>query len=194
MKNITRLILVSFAIKLTAQVPVKDDLQQIFDRIYANLNTSYMNTGYLYERTYHSSRLDLLDGVKDTTIGGTAWTEMYDELYRMSVNTPTLKQLDELKKGIEPGLSRNQIPLFIFYYNYNFINNNAFANHLLDTLNKKIIDILPRPQSPYNAKQFFAASPASTSLGYGAVTFVINPQYYFTNNAGNVKKSRNRFW
>lgn len=127
MKKRTILFLLWFLliIKLIAQVPVKDDIQQILDQVYSNINTSYINTSYLYERTYHTSRMDLLDGIKDTVIGATTWRELYDELYRMSVNTPSLKHIDELSKGVEPLLSLNYVPLFIFYNNYNYINDNA---------------------------------------------------------------------
>lgn len=63
------IVLLMFFLSVKSQtVPTRDYLQQAFDQVFSNVNKTYINTGYLHEKTYHTMDLLKYNGVEDVSL------------------------------------------------------------------------------------------------------------------------------
>lgn len=109
-----------------SQAPIRDDVQQIMDNIFSQVNTSKINTGYLYEKTCHITNMWKYNGVFDTTLRSDNWTSIYNETYYMAVNPSSLNAPDKVESTAMAYQKQDVNPIVLFFYDYNNIKSNAF--------------------------------------------------------------------
>jgi hypothetical protein len=128
---------------LLANAQEKEEVQDAFDRAFSQINKSEITTKFLYDQTWHTSRLHRFDGTRDTVLGANDWKQICFELYSMRTdpNSTPFTKMDTLFKKAMDYYLQGVNPLVLFNVDYHQIKAGAFSQHLLDTANGYVRDV-----------------------------------------------------
>lgn len=166
---------------------IEDEIQYLNDLKFSKIKANEISSGYLWDKAYHLSVLNRLDGVRDTSIGAYYWENMYSDIYRMALDNSKMLHPDTLWKEMMAMQSKMIIPLIIFDYAYNTVKKNAIVENLLDTVNGVYYNVPERNASPFELKRFVGMCPGSYSIDGGPITFIADSRYFFSNRYDNKK-------
>ncbi|MBE9463747.1 T9SS type A sorting domain-containing protein [Dyadobacter subterraneus] len=178
------LMLLLLTLNLKAQVP--DDYRTKMNSVFANLNKTYITTGYLSEYAFPFIPLENFNGtlnannVTNTQIWQMAYATWYTSYIASSstpgtnpsvVNTSTYTALN----------SSTNIPILLLYGKYNSLKTNAVSSNLLSVSNSQFYDVAGRSQTPYDERTLFVAAPGKTFSSTNVVSFIFNSSLSFGN-------------
>lgn len=176
---ITVVLFMSYSLK------AQDSPQSRMDSVYMNLDTSFMSTKILYDKTIHFSNFSNFKGISDSSlINLEKWKQLYLELFNGSYIRSTLETYNSISKRAMDYMNANSntVPLLILNFDYNMLKACALDSGLIVTHERTLYDSLPRTECPYSLEKLFAATPYLKNMEQNIVTFYIGEEYYFTNN------------
>lgn len=164
--------------------PLRDKLNTIF----ANINVSQIQTGFLKEYGAPLVSLEAFRGqlTDSNMVTINVWRHIYATIYSSRIQgTNPLGGLSGVNTAIGQveESSNGAIPIPIIFAEYNAIRLDAIELNLLYVQNNQLFDVPGRTGSPYLTKHVYAAAP---SIGYadtGSPSFIFKQELFY--NASN---------
>jgi hypothetical protein len=153
---------------------------------FGNLDRTQIGTGYLREYGIDFLSLENFTGrtLHDSNwVNLSDWRLLYASLYSAQVNTnANMLYLDTLNGLINRfAIPNSPVNFTTLYYNYQLIDSNAVANHLISITNGQLYDVAGRTQSPYKTQSLFAVGTTQQSIYTGTNQLIFRPELYFSN-------------
>lgn len=151
---------------------------------FANLDTSAIETGVLYDKVTPLSNIEAYDGRSGAEGSLSDWEQMYFEINHANLIPGRLPSLDDVEAAAkQQNLQEQTITLAILNYRYNRIAPDAIKNNLLTWQGERLADVPNREASPYEERRVFAAATLEDKTYQGSnVRFVIGKQFYYSND------------
>lgn len=173
----------------TAQKTKTPSLDDAVEKVFQNLDLSILKTKYLIDRSQFIIDPGKFTGVKKADeIADVKKVQACYNALRFSCQECTYQLPDDLMNTVKKDLKKNVIPVGIFHMNYDKIKTKAFTENLLKVTDNQLFDVAGRPQSPYEVKRLFIASPLATKTIGSIVDFKVDKSYYFDNTEESVEQ------
>ncbi|MDZ4756694.1 MAG: T9SS type A sorting domain-containing protein [Bacteroidota bacterium] len=172
-----------FGQKAKCQVDTLAEAKKELINILSHLDKSKIPTGMLMDRTLHPITLANFDGDSDEVISSARMSYLHSKLNEMSVNGSALISYDSMLVLANDMDKQNINPIIIYNYRFNYIKDDAFTNHSLDTSNGYLEDVVGNNVSPYAESRIFTGTPRFCSSGSDtSVSFYLGKEFLLTNN------------
>lgn len=147
-----------------------------------NLNINDLPTGILYDRVLPFSDIHNYDGqVKKELVQLPVWKQIYHEMQIASLDSSQMKSISSVVESAENFIENGTVPLGILKFRFNHIDANAFKNNTITVHDGKFLLNENADAIFLEEKVVFAASALKDKVYYGNVSFILDNQFYLTN-------------
>jgi len=157
--------------------------EEAIESIYGSLSMEEITTGILVDKVLQWVPFgDFTGETSDTaSIEFSDFEQLYDQLYQVQDGLIEMPDLEELRAIAKTYDDEGIIPVIVVDFEYDRIKIDAFENNLLVEKGSTFYDVLPRSESPYEAKRFYVAMPYKEFFEPGMQNMKISEALYFTN-------------
>jgi hypothetical protein len=187
--------LLLFAYNINAQAPDTSTTQKLIRYILQPLDKSQVPTGFMEEYGAPIIPMKNFNGILNDTnnVDINVWRTLYFQMQTAYCGSgsnpfPTIATVNSLiKQNLNDSLP---VPIPILIGNYSSIKSYAFSNNLLsyNSNANQVFDVIGRPESPYQSKNLFAASPTAAWTKSGTVKFVCKPNLVWNNSGKTISQ------
>ena len=168
---------------------VHQDFTNKMNSFFGDLDPTYIPSGNLYDRGIPYLNIAPFDGTISSTNKSSLFTFQlaYATLYTMDI-VGNLPEPDDYKEKMLGQGNLSEIVLITgLHQEYHKIDLNAVNNNLLMVENGKMLDVLPRSQSPYMQHELFMLAPATQKVKRLNFSMVISGDLFYSNTAKTIQ-------
>ncbi len=165
----------TMGIRIVTNEPTLEEYLEIFSA----LDTTAITTGVLFDRaTLYSFGWPNGEG---DTLDYFSWRTFYRELRIATIANPLPELETYIDKVLVPSYAKNQIPIGVLHYRYQFIRLDAVNKGWLLYQGGKLYDVSPPDSSIYGEAVLFAVAPLKAVAPVGGCVLVVDSTTFFTN-------------
>ena len=157
---------------------------EIFDSLFQNIDHRKTSTGIIYDRVFPFAGLDWFNKEKPDTSSYNHFLQAYSEISRAYTGKSELPmEVRELRRAIDRELNAegNIVPIGLLAYSFDKIDTLSFEKGKLTKENGRILPNVSNHAELFTTREVFVASPLIKTFSGNSITFMISPDWLFSN-------------